>query len=146
MQDEKIKVKTSNSPTPTDFFLEPVGVRVGYFPRTSNIGDSSKDPRNFGRSTNPEQFQDRIIVMLMFNDIDWSKNESSKACPSNSERVKNYARGFRVDIGHSPAQETKKNYMERTLTNLKESGILLLMSWWKRSKKVDIRYSEVSVR
>ena len=41
--------------------------------------------------------------------------------------------GFRLDI-------------ERTITKLRESGILLPMSWWEFSKKVDIHSSDFSVR
>ena len=57
-------------------------------------------------------------------------------------RSRTTQKSFRVDIDHSSAQEKKTHGMERTLINLKDSGILLLVSKWKISKKVDIRYSE----
>ena len=32
------------------------------------------------RQTRPEEFDDRIIFMSMFKDIDWTKNRSYKEC------------------------------------------------------------------
>ena len=90
--------------------------------------------------TSPEEFEDRIVFMTLFNDIDWTKNIL------NNVQGPELHKSFRLDIGHSSVQEKKKTGMERTLTNVKDRGIWLLMSWWKISKKVDIQYSEVSVR
>ena len=42
----------------------------------------------------PENFEDRIMFMPMFNDIDWTIRGNSKQCISNSEQVKNYAKKF----------------------------------------------------
>ena len=39
-----------------------------------------------------ENFQDWIILMSMFNDIKWRKNDESGI--SNGEKVKNYAKRF----------------------------------------------------
>ena len=37
----------------------------------------------------PEEFQDRIVFMTMYNDIDWTKEEEHlKKCVSNSMEVK----------------------------------------------------------
>ena len=70
------------------------GVRVEYVPKitTLQILEQIQEKLDICQ-TSPETFEDRIIFMSMFNEIDWTR-----------------------------------------------------MSWWKMSKKVDIRYSEVSVR
>ena len=50
----------------------------------------------------PKKFEDRIIFMSMFNDIDWTQRGSSERCISNSEQVKRITRGHsREDSGHS---------------------------------------------
>ena len=76
----------------------------------------------------PQEFEDRTIFMSVFNDIDCTKNGHSKDCC------------------HSSVQEKKKNDMERTITNLKDSGIRLPMSWVQISKTADIQYSELPAR
>ena len=48
------------------------------------------------RGIRPEEFEDRIIFMSMFSDIDWSKGKTnSNICFSNSLKV----RDFRRDVG-----------------------------------------------
>ena len=42
----------------------------------------------------PEKFEDRIVFMSMFDDINWAKRGNSESCTSNSEQVKNYAKRF----------------------------------------------------
>ena len=42
----------------------------------------------------PEKFEDRIIFMSMYNDIDWRKAENKGTCISNSFEVKAYANRF----------------------------------------------------
>ena len=42
----------------------------------------------------PEDFEDRIIFMSMFNDIEWTKRGNSEQCISNSEKVNKYAKRF----------------------------------------------------
>ena len=46
----------------------------------------------------PEKFEDRIIFMSTFNDIDWTENGNSEKCVSNSDQVKDYAERFSLDI------------------------------------------------
>ena len=46
----------------------------------------------------PEQFEDRIIFMSIFNDVDRTKRGNSDECFSNSEQVKNCAK--RLPRGH----------------------------------------------
>ena len=71
----------------------------------------------------PEEFEDRIIFMFMVDDIDWIESGNSTECCSNSVTVKFYRKDFRLDIGLFLLHE-KKNGMDRTSTNLKESGTL----------------------
>ena len=58
-----------------------------YFPMTYFTGHPREDPE-------PENFEERISFVSMFNDIDWMKRGNSKRCIPNSEQVKNYAKRF----------------------------------------------------
>ena len=42
----------------------------------------------------PGQFEDRIIFLSLFNNIEWTKKGNSEKCISNSEKVKNKAERF----------------------------------------------------
>ena len=42
----------------------------------------------------PEKFEDRIIFMSMFNDLEWTKRRILERCVSNSEQIKNYPKRF----------------------------------------------------
>ena len=108
----------------------------------------SKKIRTNWKLVSTEEFADRIIFVSMINDIVWTKKGNSTECLSNSEKVKNYAKkGFCLDIGHSSVQERKRiRHGTHKFTNLKDSGILLQVSWWEISKKVDIQYSGPPVR
>ena len=44
------------------------------------------------KNIEPENLEDRIIFMSMFNDIEWEKNDVN--CISNAEKVKNYTKRF----------------------------------------------------
>ena len=72
--------------------------------------------------------------------------ESVRNVFSNSEMVRDYAR--KVPLGHpsflGPGEE-EENDMERTITNMKDSGILLQMSLLPISKTADIQSSELPV-
>ena len=46
----------------------------------------------------PEEFEDRIIVMSMFNDIDWTKKGNHNEYFSSCEKVKDLAKRF--PLGH----------------------------------------------
>ena len=46
------------------------------------------------RNVEPEKFEDRIIFMSMFKDIEWTRRGNAETCISNSEQVKNYAKRF----------------------------------------------------
>ena len=45
------------------------------------------------RRITPDEFEDRLISIAMFNDVDWSKgNEKSMECFSLSLKVRGYAK------------------------------------------------------
>ena len=46
------------------------------------------------RQCEPEQFEDRIIFMSMFNDTLWREKGNAEKCENNSREVVNYVRGF----------------------------------------------------
>ena len=64
---------------------------------------------NWTLVTSPEELEDRIIFVSMFNEIDWIKKRNCKECRSDSGKVKNFTR--RHPLG--------ENDMERTFRNLK---------------------------
>ena len=68
----------------------------------------------------PEDFEDRIIFMSMFKDIDWTKKKFSRMSFEFRKRSRITQTGFRVDIGLSSVQEKKTHGVERTPANLKE--------------------------
>ena len=100
------------------------------FPGVTSLEIFQKAQKNLqDQKIDSEHLEGRIIFLSMFNIIDWTKKENSEICISNSEQVKNYAKNiFRAYIDHSSAQENKSNGVERTLSNLKNSVLLLLMS------------------
>ena len=65
------------------------------FPRLTSLEILQKIQKDLrDRNIEPEKFEDRIIFMSMFNDIEWRKRGNSKKCISNSEQVKNYTKRF----------------------------------------------------
>ena len=79
--------------------------------------------------TRPENFEDRIIFLSIFNDIDWTR----KQILNNVFRENGQELGKKFPVcGHSSNQEKKKNGMECT--------------WWTISQKVYVQYSEVPAR
>ena len=72
----------------------------------------------------PENFEDRVIFVSIFNDIERTKKGNDVICISNSEKVKTYARKF--PQGHwrflGPGEEL-------TVLLLKENGIPLPHEW-----------------
>ena len=51
------------------------------------------------RQTSPEEFEDRIIFVSMFNNIDRTKKRNSNECFSISLKVRDNAKRFQRDIG-----------------------------------------------
>ena len=84
--------------------------------------------------------------MSMFNDIDWTKQGNYNESFSKSEKVKDFAKRFPLGHWSFLGQGDEENGMERTITNLKDSAILLQMSRLPISKTVHIQYSELPVR
>ena len=77
---------------------EAISVRVEYFPRTHTTVELLKEIQiNMAtRGIKPEQFEDRIIFLSMFNDIDWTVKEDSNECFSNSLKVRDYATKHKI--------------------------------------------------
>ena len=74
---------------------EPIEFEWHIFPGHATLQilkEIQKDSQD--RNIEPENFEDRIIFISMFNDIEWTKSGKSEQCISNSEKVKNYAKRF----------------------------------------------------
>ena len=71
-----------------------------------------------GRNIEPEKFEDRIIFMSMFNDIDWTAKGNEEKCISNQTKSRCTRRGFRKDIGRFLVLETKRCGMEIAITSV----------------------------
>ena len=91
MQNGKINLKTSNSPTHTENNLdgEPIEFEWNIFPGLTTWAILQKIQEHLDvRSRNREQFEDRIIFMSTFNDTDWTQIGNSVECfriPKNQE-------------------------------------------------------------
>ena len=70
----------------------------------------------------PEQFELRIIIMSMYTDINWSKDQT-EICQANAHRVSDYA--SRLQRGHWSFLELgfEQNGMGLTSINLTGNGI-----------------------
>ena len=63
------------------------------FPRFRTLTILKEIHMDLERKNNKlENFKDRIILMSVFNDIEWRKNDEN--CVSNAEKLKNYAKRF----------------------------------------------------
>ena len=58
----------------------------------------------------PEQFERRIIFMLMYNDIDWGKRRNRENCIANAHRVTEYARRFTRGHWSFPGPGSEKKW------------------------------------
>ena len=62
-----------------------------------------------------EKFEDRIIFVPMYNDIDWGQaGNEEKVCRSRQMLLRTQE-DVQKDVGHSSDQELKKSGTERTL-------------------------------
>ena len=78
----------------------------------------------------PEQFEDRIILMSMFHDIDWgTSREAKKLVFRILQKFRRAHKDFLKGIGHFSDQELKKRGAERTPTKQTVCGTMLLR-WW----------------
>ena len=98
------------------------------------------------RQTSPEEFEDRIVFMSMFNDIDWTKKGNYNECFSNSEKVSDFAKRFPLGHWSFLCRGDEENVMESAIVTPKDKGILLQMSWLPISKTADIQFSELPAR
>ena len=74
------------------------GVRVESIPRNHNVGPPQEDSRSDENlQCEPEQFNDRIIFMSMYNDIACQEKGNKERCEYISQTVANYARKFPRD-------------------------------------------------
>ena len=63
------------------------------FPGLTLLENLQKTPKDL-QNSEPGHFEERIIFISMFNDIDWTRRRNSEKCISNSEQVKNCANRF----------------------------------------------------
>ena len=89
---------------------EPIQFEWKIFPRRTSLEIFRKIQKDLqDRNIEPENFEDRIIFMSMFNDIDWTKRGNTETCISNTGQFKNCAKQF--SQGHrtflSPGYENK---------------------------------------
>ena len=115
-------------------------VRVGYFQGlTTNFADSEKIPEKLDACrSSPEEFEDRMIFMSeKFSRMSLEFRKRSRIAQ------KRFPRGTLV---FSSVQEKKTNGVERTPTNLKGVECYCWCHGGKFFKKVEIRFSQVSVR
>ena len=92
-----INLKNFDSPILTKNNLELIENRLssgGEFFQDLLHWRSSRRPKKTCKIKNiePENFEERIIFLSMFNDVEWTKRGNSERCFSNSEQVKNYAK------------------------------------------------------
>ena len=120
-------------------------VRVKYFLRIHISWDSWRDPERSESSTNPEQFEGRILFMSMFNDIDWTKNWNSLHCILNSKEVRDHAKRFQLGQKSFLAAGNEEKWYG-TLVSRKENETMKPRRWLSTSNKVVVPYSEVQVR
>ena len=92
------------------------------------------------RRINPDQFEERIIFMRMFNDIDWTEEILTYA-PPDARKVSDDANEFQRRHGHSLILEMKKNGQEPATTSHKENGTSNPTTWLMYSDKVVIQSS-----
>ena len=97
---------------------EPIEFEWNIFPGLASLEILRKIQKDMQeQSIEPENFEDRIIFMSMFNDIDWTRRGNSEQCISNSEHVKNYAKKFTQEhwtffrLGSEKKWYGKPNYL-----------------------------------
>ena len=91
-KDGNINSKNFDSPIITENHLE---FEWNIFPGLTSLEILQKIQKDLqNQNIEPVSFEERIIFMSMFNDIDWTKRGNSERCTSNSEHVKSYAERF----------------------------------------------------
>ena len=91
----------------------------------------------------PEKFEERIIFMSMFNDINWTKRGNSDVfqSPNKSRSTEEIvARTLKI-----PRPWREKEVVRNSQLHLTENGIPSPHRWWNGSKKPVTQYSRASV-
>ena len=117
-----------------------------YFQGFTSIGDSPQDQKKTPKlNFEPGNFEERIIFMSMFNDIDWTKEAIQKDAFQilNTSRITR--RDSREDTGHSLAPAMKRSGTELSTKHLKDTRIPSPQRWWDVSKKLVTQYPRASV-
>ena len=85
------------------------GIRVEYFPGFTTLELVREVQKFMSNMGEPEQFQGRIIFMLMFNDIKWEIKDNEKECIADATLVSRFEERF--PAGHwsffGPGSEKK---------------------------------------
>ena len=124
---------------------EPIEFEWNIFPGLTSLEILQKIQKDLqDRNIEPEKFEDRIIFMSMFKDIEWTKRIQRNVfrIPNESRITR---RDSRKDTGHSSALETTRIGVELSVFRLREHEILPPHRWWNDSKKPVIQYSRASV-
>ena len=89
---------------------EPIEFEWNIFPRRTSLQILLKIQNDLqDRNIEPEEVEDRIIFISMFNIIEWTKKGNEENCISKPEKVKMYVKRF--SQGHltflGPGDESK---------------------------------------
>ena len=80
---------------------EPMEFEWNIFPGFTTLQLCNKVQEVMSKMSDPEEFQGRIIIMSMFNDISWGSQDNELECELSANFVPIYARRFHQDDGHS---------------------------------------------
>ena len=88
------------------------------------------------RNIEPEEFEDRIPFMSMFNDIRMDKERTRRKLYFKFRKGQDVCEevGSREDTGDSLALETNRSGMEVAMIHMKENGVPSPLRWWNDSK------------
>ena len=90
------------------------------FSTLERVREVQKFTRKMGE---PEQFQEQIIFMSMFNDITWGNKDSETECTTDSTLVSLFAKKIQQDVGHSSDTGQKQSGTPLTKKDQEENGI-----------------------
>ena len=99
------------------------------------------------RRTRHEEFEDRIICMSIYNDIDWTKEMMEEwKLQGLFFEFSNGKHAKRFQLGHWSFLGPGEKKMVCTIASLNGTGIQTQMSWYPISKTSNIQFSEQQVR
>ena len=102
---------------------EPIEFEWNIFPGRTSLEILRKIQKDLQeQNIEPENFEDRIIFMSMFNDIDWTRRGNSEQCISNPEQGKNYAKKFTQGHWTFLGLVSEKKWYGESNHLLKENG------------------------